>query len=85
MTINFCKAYRINTSLKNSIFSEILDARNRLDLALLHFNKRALTNLSFALIYKEKVPEIFADHEELKTKLEQVYLAISAAKKSEKK
>lgn len=82
--INECKRCGLTSSLKDSIFSEILDARNRLGLALLYFNKvePVLTNLSFDLNYKEKVPEIFANNQDLKTKLEQVYLAISAAKKS---
>ncbi len=79
-----CERCELTSSYEDSIFSEILDARNRLDLALLYFNKvePVLTNLSFDLNYKDKVPEIFANNQDLKTKLEQVYTAISAAKKS---
>lgn len=84
IVINRCERCESTSSYKNSVFFEILDARNRLGLALLYFNEAepVLTILSFDLNYKEKVPEIFTNNQDLKTKLEQVYTAISGAKKS---
>ena len=76
--------YKYTSSLKDSVFEEILYARNKLGLALLYFNQVELVTTipTFDLFHKNSLPKLFTNNRDLKKELNHVYTAISVAKKS---
>lgn len=77
-----CESIETNASFKDSILHEIHIARNTLDYTLAQRKLNVRNRPTFKLELSGKVSESFADNQQLKTELIDLYRSLSSAKAS---